>query len=265
VQVEASSPERLRNPVPIDTDALARGRLLYQQNCLSCHGVAGRGDGPLGRSLNPRPADLRIHVTQHPEGVIYDWIANGVPGTAMPAWKDSIAADDRWRLVAFIKGFAEDGPAPAQTAAAELRVRPAAAAGAGTSATTPVVASRALAHPIAAGANATAAQADVDGRPVTVQISPARFTRGQPNTIDVSLPADAPPSSLKYRLSMADHEMPPDQGAAQPLGGGRYRIPPDERFDMGGDWRLDLDVDGRTATYWLAVSPGGAEVKFVEP
>ncbi len=33
------------------------GRQLYQQFCTSCHGVSGQGDGPVGRALNPRPAD----------------------------------------------------------------------------------------------------------------------------------------------------------------------------------------------------------------
>jgi copper transport protein len=121
VSAESTSPARLRNPLPIDDAALARGREVYSQNCLSCHGVAGRGDGPLGRSLNPRPADLRIHVTQHPEGQLFAWVADGVPGTAMPAFRDLIPEDDRWRVIAFIKGFADDGPAPAQTAVAQLR------------------------------------------------------------------------------------------------------------------------------------------------
>jgi copper transport protein len=121
VAAEQTAPSRLKNPIPMDQVALGRGRMLYQQNCLSCHGVAGRGDGPVGRSLNPRPADLRAHVTQHPDGQLFDWVTNGVPGSAMPAFRDTISAEDRWRLIGFIKGFAEDGPAPAQTAAAELR------------------------------------------------------------------------------------------------------------------------------------------------
>jgi hypothetical protein len=82
--------------------------------------VAGRGDGPIGRALNPRPADLRIHVTQHAEGQLFAWITDGMAGTPMPAFRDVLLADDRWRLVAFIKGFAEDGPAPAQTAVATM-------------------------------------------------------------------------------------------------------------------------------------------------
>ena len=117
---ETRSPLRLTNPVPLNAESLARGQLLYQQQCLSCHGLGGRGDGPVGRSLNPRPADLRTHVTQHTEGQIFYWITNGIPDTPMPAFKDQISVEDRWRITTFIKGFADDGPAPARTAVAEL-------------------------------------------------------------------------------------------------------------------------------------------------
>lgn len=36
----------------------ATGRALYDQYCLSCHGVQGRGDGPAAAGLARRPADL---------------------------------------------------------------------------------------------------------------------------------------------------------------------------------------------------------------
>ncbi|HTF36041.1 MAG TPA: cytochrome c [Myxococcota bacterium] len=35
-----------------------RGGELYRRYCASCHGVEGRGDGPLAASLNQKPADL---------------------------------------------------------------------------------------------------------------------------------------------------------------------------------------------------------------
>ena len=34
------------------------GEALFRRYCASCHGLAGRGDGPLAESLKTRPADL---------------------------------------------------------------------------------------------------------------------------------------------------------------------------------------------------------------
>lgn len=107
----------LRNPIAPSSASLARGQELYQTNgCAECHGVAGRGDGPLGRTLNPRPADFRIHMAAgHTDGELFDWITNGVPGTAMPVYRDTLSEEDRWHLINFIRRFA-DGDAVAEGA-----------------------------------------------------------------------------------------------------------------------------------------------------
>jgi mono/diheme cytochrome c family protein len=36
----------------------ATGEHLYRRYCASCHGVSGRGDGPLAASFAPPPSDL---------------------------------------------------------------------------------------------------------------------------------------------------------------------------------------------------------------
>ncbi len=73
-----------------------------------CHGPTGKGDGPLGLTLVPRPADLTIHAVPgvHTDGQLYEWITNGFPGSAMPAWRNSLSDTDRWNLVNFIRTMA---------------------------------------------------------------------------------------------------------------------------------------------------------------
>ena len=44
-------------PVPARAAAgdAANGKPIYNAQCVICHGKAGNGDGPVGKSLNPRP------------------------------------------------------------------------------------------------------------------------------------------------------------------------------------------------------------------
>ena len=78
------------------------GRALYQIHCVACHGVRGRGDGPAAAGLHPPPADLVLHASQHNDGELFYYIARGVPGTAMPAWRGVLSADERWQLVHYV-------------------------------------------------------------------------------------------------------------------------------------------------------------------
>ncbi|MBM4416841.1 MAG: c-type cytochrome [Chloroflexi bacterium] len=112
---------RGENPVAMDAAGWERARILYQQSCAQCHGLTGRGDGPAGRFLQPPPADLSAHAMDHPQRQLYGWITEGIAGFAMPAFREQIAEEDRWRLVALIRGFAENGPADARAAVAGLR------------------------------------------------------------------------------------------------------------------------------------------------
>src|SRR5258708_22982922 len=47
-----------QNPVAANEGSIAEGKKLYEQACLSCHGAAGKGDGPKADTLNVNPADF---------------------------------------------------------------------------------------------------------------------------------------------------------------------------------------------------------------
>ena len=38
----------------------AAGKTAFDANCSSCHGVSGKGDGPVGQALTPRPRDFSV-------------------------------------------------------------------------------------------------------------------------------------------------------------------------------------------------------------
>jgi mono/diheme cytochrome c family protein len=98
----------LPNPQPATSQSLARGQEIYETaGCASCHGLSGRGDGPDGRLLRPRPADFRVHLAAgHTDRELFDWISNGVSGTAMPPFRDTLSEDDRWHVINYIRTFA---------------------------------------------------------------------------------------------------------------------------------------------------------------
>lgn len=98
-------PATLQNPIPPSTESVALGARLYRQNCAVCHGPEGRGDGPAAPSLVPRPADLTVHAPMHTDGELFWWITNGLPGTAMPAFRGRLTEEERWHIVNFLRSL----------------------------------------------------------------------------------------------------------------------------------------------------------------
>ncbi|HLI26828.1 MAG TPA: c-type cytochrome [Chloroflexota bacterium] len=107
VATRAAAPaQELRNPIPPSSDSLARGRALYAEHCAICHGVTGRGDGPLARTMVPRPADLRVHLAEgHSDAELFDWVSNGIPDTGMGGFADVLSEEDRWHVINYILTF----------------------------------------------------------------------------------------------------------------------------------------------------------------
>lgn len=90
------------SPQAYAAPSIARGAPFYMQNCIACHGVSGRGNGPLAGKLPIRPADLtESHLFAHKVGEMYWWIGNGKSGV-MPGFADKLSSEQRWDLVNFL-------------------------------------------------------------------------------------------------------------------------------------------------------------------
>ncbi len=66
------------------TSDLAAGKAVFKANCSGCHGENGEGHTEGGRALRPVPFDLAGF--RLPPAQVWRALAQGVPGTAMPAW-----------------------------------------------------------------------------------------------------------------------------------------------------------------------------------
>ena len=95
------------NPIPPDDVSVSAGREIYEAECVSCHGPAGRGDGPLAATLDPPPLDLVIHVPLHPDDALFGFVFNGVEGTGMPAFGERYGELDTWHIINFIQTLPE--------------------------------------------------------------------------------------------------------------------------------------------------------------
>jgi mono/diheme cytochrome c family protein len=97
-------PATVMKPTPA---LLARGESSFKQNCTSCHGEAGHGDGPASGTLNPRPRNFTQPVGwTHGYRMtdIFSTITAGVKGTGMNAF-DFIAPADRMALVHYVRSL----------------------------------------------------------------------------------------------------------------------------------------------------------------
>src|SRR2546428_14026409 len=101
-------------PCSLRAQDTTAGKKVYVKWCTGCHGDGGAGDGPAASHMLPRPRDFtgaiyKIRTTasgQLPtDQDVLRWIDEGLPGTAMPAWKDRLSERERRDVLAYLKTF----------------------------------------------------------------------------------------------------------------------------------------------------------------
>lgn len=91
---------------PYAAPSISRGAPLYAANCAACHGVDGRGDGPLASRLRVRPPDLtEPHLFAHSVGDVFWWVSHG-RGGVMPGFADTLTPEQRWDVINFVQARA---------------------------------------------------------------------------------------------------------------------------------------------------------------
>lgn len=105
----AAATEDLNPPFDMtDPAVVATGKTAYGYYCVHCHGKNYDGYGTVGQSFAPRPRDLRdAKVQTMADGTLFKEISFGIPGGRQPALATTIAPDDRWRVIAYVKSLGQ--------------------------------------------------------------------------------------------------------------------------------------------------------------
>ncbi len=104
---------RISKNVDTNNSAIANsGRGIFMQNCAVCHGVSGRGNGPVSSSMIKKPANFtRFYYHGFKDSLWYWRVKEGVAGTRMPRWGRSLSEQQMAYLVAYLKTLPSDATA----------------------------------------------------------------------------------------------------------------------------------------------------------
>ena len=77
------------------------GAALYSSDCASCHGSAGKGDGPAAKALAAKPPDLTKSRAnqQRIESIVRDGLQH------CPSWKASMSEGEIAAVAAYAKSL----------------------------------------------------------------------------------------------------------------------------------------------------------------
>jgi len=91
-------------PFAITRADLDRGRERFNIYCAPCHGRTGEGNGLVVQRGYRQAASYHIdRLRTAPPGYLFDVMTNGFG--AMPDYRAQIPADDRWRIVAYVRAL----------------------------------------------------------------------------------------------------------------------------------------------------------------
>jgi mono/diheme cytochrome c family protein len=104
----------VKSPLPSTPANLARGDQVFHTVCYVCHGVEGKGDGPVIPRFPQPPSLLADHAKGLPDGQLFHIITRGQG--LMPSHAAQVLPDDRWKVIQYIRSIQEQATAAAAAA-----------------------------------------------------------------------------------------------------------------------------------------------------
>jgi mono/diheme cytochrome c family protein len=102
--IPAVDPQSLLRP---SAELLARGKILFEQNCVQCHGAMGRGDGASAGTMKPAPRNLTVPagwINGSDLPAIYRTLTEGIRNSSMASF-EYLPRKDRMALTHYVQSL----------------------------------------------------------------------------------------------------------------------------------------------------------------
>jgi mono/diheme cytochrome c family protein len=98
------SAAKMKNPVKSDENSLKEGKDIFAQQCKSCHGPKGKGDGPKAEKLDISCGDFTsADVAKQSDGELYWKTTEG--RKPMPSFKEKLSDNERWSVINYVRSL----------------------------------------------------------------------------------------------------------------------------------------------------------------
>jgi mono/diheme cytochrome c family protein len=97
--------KKQKNPLPDTPETLADGKEAFSHYCVACHGMDGQNTGvPFADHFSPPiPPLASTEVQSYTDGQLKWILDNGISPSGMPSSKGTLADDELWSIVVFLR------------------------------------------------------------------------------------------------------------------------------------------------------------------
>lgn len=103
-RLRISEPRSLVNPLPFAPPSIDQGRVAYGYYCVHCHGAKADGQGTVGQSFSPLPANLtQPPVQSQADGELF--VKTSLGYKRCPPLAQTVAENDRWAIINYLRSL----------------------------------------------------------------------------------------------------------------------------------------------------------------
>jgi mono/diheme cytochrome c family protein len=92
-------------PAPAPVAAVSGEAVYNEKGCVTCHGPQGKGDGPAGAALKPKPRNFADAKWKNGYEVaqIIKTLENGIPGSGMASYKGALTEEEMKAVAEYVR------------------------------------------------------------------------------------------------------------------------------------------------------------------